>query len=661
MKAFKWIFLILLLTTLGYLGWHFLSPYSKTSPMEAIPYDAVFVAETDNLFEAWDRITTNKAWPKLNQQPVFTGLEKGIAMMDTIIRSNRQLSEFVGHRQVFVSMHMVTGSKYDFAYVIDLRRISKILKLKDLIGSFSTSTLNVTRVKESSGDLFQIEMKKKGHKFYFYFNNNLFVGSFSRSIIEKSMRESSDTNFGTDNYFSEMVSKTSNNGMFRLYINYARLDDYLKSMLIKVDDNTREFTNSLRYTGLNFDMDKEGNISCDGYTMINDSVTSSLKAIINSGMGNSSIEEVLPSNFATTVSLCFSRFTDYFDNMQESMRNTPYAYDNYQKEIESVENYLGISIRKNFLDWIGDEITLAQMEPLGLGKNNEFAVLLKTRSVNQARENLEFIARRIKNRTPVKIEDVEYKGYTIQYLSVKGFFKMLLGKYFQKLESPYYILLGDYVVFSNHPQVLKTIIDAQAEESYLEKRDGFPEFYSAFGRRSNALVLLNTESYLKTLQYTMRPQTMQQINKNTSDLISYPYAGFQLSKEGDFFKTRFYAYFNDKTIPEPVSIDFEADSVAETDSTSVLVSHWIVAADSYLLVDLKQSVFTESYPEGSKKVEFEVREGFRQGNYREYHENGELKVKGEYKNDKKQGTWRFYSATGKLIAKRVFKNGELVN
>jgi hypothetical protein len=221
--------------------------------------------------------------------------------------------------------------------------------------------------------------------------------------------------------------------------------------------------------------------------------------------------------------------------------------------------------------------------------------------------------------------------------------------------------LGDYVVFSNHPQVLKTIIDAQAEESYLEKRDGFPEFYSAFGRRSNALVLLNTESYLKTLQYTMRPQTMQQINKNTSDLISYPYAGFQLSKEGDFFKTRFYAYFNDKTIPEPVSIDFEADSVAETDSTSVLVSHWIVAADSYLLVDLKQSVFTESYPEGSKKVEFEVREGFRQGNYREYHENGELKVKGEYKNDKKQGTWRFYSATGKLIAKRVFKNGELVN
>lgn len=659
MKTFKWIFLILMIGTLGYLGWHFLSPYSKTSPLEAIPYDAVFVAETDNLFDAWERLTSNKAWPKLRNQPVFSGLENGIVMMDTIIRSNRQLSEFVGHRQVFVSMHMVTGNKYDFAYVIDLRRISKILKLKDLVGSFSTSALKVTRVKDTSGDLFQIEMKKNGQKFYCYFNNNLFVGSFSRTLIEKSMAGNQEVSFGSDKNFSEIVSKTSNNGMFRFYINYARLDDYLKSMLINLDENTRGLTTSLRYTGLTFDIDKDGNIACDGYTMINDSVSSSLKAIINLGMGNSSIEEVLPSKFATSVSLCFNRFSDYFDNMQESMSNTPYAYDNYQKEIDAVENYLGISVRKNFLDWIGDEVTLAQMEPLGLGKNNEFAVFLKTRSVHQARENLEFIARRIKNRTPVKIEDVDYKGYTIHYLSVKGFFKMLLGKYFQKLESPYYILMGDYVVFSNHPQVLKTIIDAQAEESYLEKRDGFSRFYSDFGRQSNALVLVNTGNYLKTLQYTMRPQTMQHIKKSTSDLVAYPYAGFQLSKEGDYFKTLFYAFFNE-ILPEPQMEIAEADSISETDSTVNIISDWIKSADSFIVTDLKQTVFTESFPDGMKKVEFETREGFRQGNYREYYENGELKIKGEYKNDKKHGTWRFYSVTGKLIAKRDFKNGEQV-
>ncbi len=660
MKAFKWIFLIILLSGMGYLAWHLLSPYSKTEPLDAIPADAVFIAETDNLFDAWEKMTTNMAWSKLKQQPLFAKLGKGIGMMDTIIQSNRHLSEFIGHRRVFVSMHMINSGKYEFAYIIDLRRLSKILDLKDLVGSFSTSSLHIIKLKEQEGDLFQIEMKSSGQKFYCYFNNNLFVGSFSKPIIEKTMQVKPENSLGKDPYFTEIMDKTSNSGIFRIYINYSRLDDYLKSMIIKLDESTRSLTHSLRYSGLTFEFNQDGSIICDGYTMINDSINSTLKAIINSGNGNSSIEEILPDKFSSSVSLCFNKFTSYFDNMQETLKETPYAYDNYQNEIKALESYLGIKVRENFLDWIGDEVTLTQMEPMGLGKNNEFAVFLKTTNTREAQKNLAFIAKRIKNRTPVKIEDVDYKGFTIHYLSVKGFFKMLLGKYFQKLESPYYTVINDYVVFSNHPQVLKKIIDAQTEESYLEKKPEFSDFYSSFGRRSNALVLVNTEGFLKALKYDLRPVSIQEMERNKQNLVSFPYLGFQLNKEGDYFKTRFFAYYKDADEKVMVSEDTSSsDSLAVNDSVQLLIGNWIKEADSYVPVDLKQKMFSENYSNGQVKLEFEIKDGFRNGSYREYYESKAIKIKGEYKDDKKDGTWKFYNENGDLIQKTTFKDGEM--
>lgn len=661
MKTIKWILFLLILGGAGYLVWHFLTPYSKTEPLNAIPADAVFIAETNNLFEAWDKITNNKAWTKLKDQPLFSRIGKGVAMLDTIVNSNRQLSEFVGHRKVYVSMHMITSNKYDFAYIIDLRRISKILKLKDLVGSFSTSNLNIIKIEIPGGDIFKIEMKQSGQVFYCYFNNNLFVGSFSKSIVENSLKNSVNPTFGNDPYFAEIVEKTSSSGIFRLYVNYQRLNPYLKSMLVKLDENTKSLTSSFRYSGLTFDIERDGSIACNGFSSINDSVHSSLRAVINSGMGTSSIEYVLPSNVSSSVSFCFNKFTEYFDNMQESLKQTPYSYNNYQKEIETVEKFLDIDVRENFLDWIGEEVTLAQLAPMGLGKNNEFAVFLKTTNPETAEENLSLIEKKIKNRTPVKIEDVDYKGFAIHYLSVKGFFKMLLGKYFQKLETPYYTTIGEYVVFSNHPQVLKTIIDAQSENLFLAKVKSFSDFYSPFERKSNAMIIVNTANFIESMKYDLKPQTIKQLEENRSNLSAYPFLGFQLSKEGELFKTRFYAFYNEPAVnSETLETEEELYSSNE-DSVKILIDNWLLIADSYLVVDLKKDKFIENYASGQVKVEFEVKDGFRHGEYREYHENGELKIKGEYTDDKKSGVWKFYSTKGKLIQKKEYKNGELQN
>ena len=42
-----------------------------------------------------------------------------------------------------------------------------------------------------------------------------------------------------------------------------------------------------------------------------------------------------------------------------------------------------------------------------------------------------------------------------------------MGDFFGKIEKPYYTIIDDYVIFSNHPQTIKNIIDDYSNEATL--------------------------------------------------------------------------------------------------------------------------------------------------------------------------------------------------
>ena len=428
-------------------------------------------------------------------------------------------------------------------------------------------------------------------------------------------------------------------------------------MLISPDPNIRQLSKSLLYTGLAFGIDNENMIRCEGYTNFKDSIASSFRAMIRSGEGKTGLAEVLPLQTASSVSIGFERFTDYFDNMMANLKEVPKSYDTYQANIKQAENFLNIDVRKNIMSWIGGEAAMVQLAPMGLGRNNEFAVFLKTRDMANAKENIEIVMSQIRKRTPVKFETIEYKGYYISYLSMKGFFRMLLGKYFQKLEKPYFTYIGDYVVFSNHPQTLKTIIDGFAKQSLLANLSDYKSFTRNFSRKSNALILVNTSKFLQSLQSILNASTWAELQKNKEYIVSFPYLGFQLEKDGSLFKTRFYVMFKEGTSAEDEGSadesngDIDTLSVVIADHASDEVSQLLKKVDDYIPDNVNAIVYREKYDNGQLKVEFDLKEGFREGDYREYYENGNLKIKGQYKKDHRAGTWKIYNQEGKLWQK----------
>ncbi len=666
-RFFVWFFILAILGSIGLTVWHFLSPYKQIELFSSVPDKPVFIIEIDNSYKTWETLTKSKVWGQLKKHQLFSQAAEGIDMLDTLIQSNGKLAQYIGSRSLVISMHIVQQGTTDFVYALDLRRASKLLTIKNFLNGVLDSKFNVKNYEYNALTVYKIDDTKTQQTLHLYFKHNLMVASYSQKLIEKSIDQVDHPKLTEDKNFLDIRDRIKGEGLLRFYVNYAQLDNYTNGMLTAPDSDIRQISKSLFYTGLALNIENDNLIRCEGFTNFNDSIISSIRAMSKSGSGRTGLAEVLPIQTASSVSLGFDRFTEYFDNLMDNMKEVKKSYNEYQANIKQAETFLKIDVRKNIMSWIGDEAAMVHLPPMGLGKNNEFAVFLKTRDLDDAKKNLDFVMNQVRKRSPATFEQVEYNGYFINYLSMKGFFRMLLGKYFQKLEKPYFTYIGDYVVFSNHPQTLKVIIDGFAKKQLLTNLPDYKAFVSTFTRSSNFLMLINTSQFLQSLHGSVNASTWSEFQKNKEYIVSFPYMGFQLDKDGSLFKTRFNVAFTGMALPPLETIIPDSANLTDTDTVKVTkasdvkadITKMLTQAEDYIPDDIKAPEYKENYDNEQLKVIFVLRDGFRHGDYKEYYENGSIKIKGQYRRDHKDGVWKIYSTDGKLIQKVKFNDGKI--
>ena len=59
------------------------------------------------------------------------------------------------------------------------------------------------------------------------------------------------------------------------------------------------------------------------------------------------------------------------------------------------------------------EFAITQSEPGLLGHDPELILAIRAKSIKDARKNMEFIEKKIKRRTPVKIKTANYKDFAM--------------------------------------------------------------------------------------------------------------------------------------------------------------------------------------------------------------------------------------------------------
>ena len=282
------------------------------------------------------------------------------------------------------------------------------------------------------------------------------------------------------------------------------------------------------------------------------------------------------------------------------------------------------------------------------------ALVIKTNDVNDARAHLAVLLKQIKKKTPVKFKTVTYKGYEINFLSIKGFFKMILGNRFKEFDKPYFTLIEDFVVFSDNPNTLKTMIDSYREKQTLVQDEGFKRFEGRMEKESSLFAYANTPILYDAMYALADRATKTGLHKNKDFLICFPQVAFQLSPERDLFRSRLVIGYEDVETVKRKFTDTQAKEEIAKTIQSKKITEAVFRLPPIYPDDLTAKSFRKSYASGNVRFEVDLKNGVKHGRYSSYYSNGKKKMSGRFKEDVQVGTWRYFDENGNQVLKRKF-------
>ncbi len=657
-------FILLLISLIAYqLYVFFISQDDNLQGIYLVPKDAIFIVETQEPIDTWYEISKSDVWKHLQTNSYFKALTSSLNELDGVFHEKKKVFDIIGNRSTLISVHMISKKKYGLLFTVDLQKISRLNILKNNIGKFVSKNFKFSKRKYHNFTINEIYDKKSRETLHVTFIKNQLVASYTHTLIEASIDQHLEPIIGRDLNFIEVKKKVGNDDLFRLFIQYKYLDDYMYYFSNKPTKTVKLISNTLLYSGFNFDFKNKNTIYANGFTNTNESTSNYLKALQNSGKGIRTIDEIAPKRTAIYMSFAFDSFSEFYTNFEEVQKENTKSYKTYQNNLDKVENFLNIDLKKNFINWMGSEIAILQMQSAKYSNlKNETALVIKAKDIKNAKNNLSYVLKQIKKRTPVKFKTIKYNKHEINYLSIKGFFKLFLGNFFNEFDKPYFTYIDDYVVFSNYPSTLKNIIDDYENKEVLIKAKDYKKFKSNFEKKSSVCTYINTATLYKSLYKIADNNTKLKLKKNKNYIICFPQIGFQLSPYANMFESTFVINYQDPEIVKnkaqfreiTVEKESEATQTNETDNLLNTKKEDLFIVEKIYPKDLDIKEFITKYKNTKIHVLAKYKNGLKHGRYKEYYPNGKLKLMGKFKNGKQVGTWKAYNANGKLLHKKRF-------
>ncbi|SEB40161.1 Protein of unknown function [Tenacibaculum sp. MAR_2009_124] len=631
------------------------------NPIYLIPDDAVFIVDTERPIDAWDEISNSNIWKHLQKNDYFSEITESLNTLDQTFKEQKKLIEFIGERDILISIHVYKPKSYGLFYTVDIQKLSKLRFLKNSIAKLAGEGFEVTKRTYKDHEITELYNKKERETLYLSFIKNQLIASYTHVLIEKSIDQYQTPVIGRDVNFIEINKETPEDGFFKMFVQYKYLNKYLACFSNKMNSellNTIE--KSWLYSGFNIGLKESTTIQAEGFTNFDLTSESYLRALQKSGKGKRTIAKVAPKNTALYLSFAFDDFDTFYENFESIKEENEDTFEAYNEQVKEVENMLDINLKDDVFSWIGSEIALLHINDVISKKKQNLAVVLTTKNIDKAREKLNFILSKIKEKTPLKFKQINYKGYDINFLDLKGFFKILAGNLFAKMEKPYFTIIDDYVIFSNSPNTLKEIINTQLIGFTLASNQNYLDFNDQFDEKSSVFAYVNTPYIYDELLTLTDSKTRNSIRKNKDYIVSFSQVGLQLISKGDFFENYLVAsYENPVNIQqqqiEDKKLRYELIQKISKEVDTVLTEETVFKLPEIYPNDLSTSEFIKKYENGQVHIEVELKNGLKHGDFKEYYRNGNVKISGKFKKDVQIGTWKAYDKESEdLLFKKRF-------
>lgn len=679
------IITLAILVVLGVAVWFWMfRKAGRYEVMQGVPADAVFVVKTPSFNSIHERLRRNRIWESLKSYPSFEAYHGMLNSADSVCDAYPVLKKLLIDRPFAVSCHLLGGTDYDFLYVCDLGKLNVVQTLDGAVGAWLGE--GDVSLKKRDG---LTEVTMGGVKLYYCIRENLLLASLSERLVR---RAADSCGKNTD------PGDVLTGGDLVLNLNHQELDRLISGLSGGPVQGAGD-SSVLSTTRLTLDLADDA-LQFKGVTLPERSRFSLLSALNLMSGAQSGVGNIAGSRTAAYVSLCFGSFTELENVLLENYKvNNLKEYSEYEHTVDRLNKYLGLNVAEVFTSWIGNEIAFIKPEVDREKRLDNVVVAIRSKDIDLAKDQLSYLTEQIERKTPVRFRAIEYNGHTINYLSLKGFFNMFFGGWFQKLERPYYTFLGDYVVFSNSSATLATMIKEYVLENTLSKDEKYRNLMGKFGSGNSVYGYINSPGTYEYLYHFFKPEERAAFARNKGAFESFENVGFALANAGSGFETRIIACHNKNASEEykvkVINNELEdlADRVESGYYTPVIPDSIAVSTRedySYKTQELEfAGLLDNGEPAGVWKVddtqghkvgqiafqdgqlqgeayffypdgEVRARVAYNKGkivSFRELFPDGTLKTEVEYNKGIRHGDVRFYYSTGHLFGEGKYRKG----
>ncbi|MEN8817306.1 MAG: DUF3352 domain-containing protein [Nonlabens sp.] len=553
---------------------------------------------------------------------------------------------------------MIKRDDYAFLYVVDMQKLSQLNLLKNNINQVLRSDFKVTKRFYKEVEITEVTDQDTFEVLSLAFIKNQMIASYTHTLVEKSIEEFQSPNIGRSLQFLEIQREVKKNDLFRFYLNHKYLTSYYKAFSNEESAIISMLEKHFSFSGFRVDVDSDRLLLASGYTNGDPIVQNLITALYNSGTGSMNATSILPRETALYVGFGFDDFSSLHHNFYTLLADQQIEMvQEYEAGRNQIEKLLDINLERDFYDWMDDELAFAKADAPNISEKEGLAILIKTNDVEIARERLKFVEEQIRKKSPVKFKEVDYRGYKINYLEIKGFFKLIIGSLFENIEKPYYTIIDDYVIFSNSPKTLKLFIDSYEAEETLENDEYFQEFREEFSSKSNVFLYVDTNKLSNASSKFLTADSRRKLEQNEAFFSQFTQIGLELKASENFFESKAAIHYDrdydyEAILLEERTKDMPLDLV--TIKKEEISKETIFDIPDIFPDDFTANFYEKKYNNGRTKMKVYLKNGIPDGRYKEYYFDGQLKISGRFDEGEKDGRWKAYLRDGKLYHKVRF-------
>lgn len=552
MKRALRILLLLILLALAAVGGYFFIETDNTQEelFAFVPTDFIYAIESNEPVKDWQNLSKTEIWQFLKGSPYFAEVSENADYLDSLLNANSTLVDFVELGNMVISSHMISRQDYDFVILVDLlgkgRKLTKLDPV--MVKLFESLEYQVSKENYINNPIYNLYDTKTKETLSISVVANVMIASYTKNLVKKAIMQSGNPSVTTNQDFFTVRENTDRDDLYTMYLNYSNFNSFIGAFTTEIPELMADFQEVLAFSGFDLHLDDES-AEFEGYTKQLDSAQSYLNVYKEVGQGRINAHKVLPATTAMYSSIGFDDFSELYRRYVDySSATDPEAHEEMQKNIRRVEKLLKINFEEDFFSWMTEEVSTAVVPVPDRNNQYSYLALMHFDDYELAKEKLEYLMKQVKKRTPVKFKVHEYRGYEINYLALKGFFKLFFKRLFSRIEQPHFTVIDEYVVFSNDTTSLQYVIQSYLEQNTLDENDNFQVFWDNFESKANIHTYLQTEPLFNFVKSNLDYEARKDIEEDKPYVMSFPQLGFQMYPGEGMYKT--YMYGEHKSVQE---------------------------------------------------------------------------------------------------------------